>query len=103
MRITVLPGDPSAQPVPVENPETVVPKVINLPGGGGQFPIHRTVRGTSSGYVGYTFQDGDLWQSFNAVLWHGGVDFFLGTHAGQTWEIRPGRQRRVICLRRSIG
>jgi hypothetical protein len=49
VRITVLPGDPSAQPVPVENPETVIPKLITLPGGGGQFPYHEMVRGTSRG------------------------------------------------------
>src|SRR6266496_3146126 len=82
VRITVLPADPSAQPVPVENPETVIPKVITLPGGV-QLPHHGTVRGTSSGYVGFTTGDGSRWQSFTAVLWHGGVDMFLGTQGGR--------------------
>jgi hypothetical protein len=78
IRITVLPGDPSAQPVPVENPETVIPKVITL-AGGAQLPYHGSVRGTSSGYVGFTAGDGGRWQTFAAVRWHGGVDVFLGT------------------------
>jgi len=103
VRVTVLPGDPSAQPVPVENPEKVIPKLIALPGSEGQFPYHEMVRGTSSGYVGYTIGNGDRWQSFEAVFWHGGVDFFLGTHGGRIWELRPGSAQRVIYLRRCIG
>lgn len=103
VRITVLPADPSAQPVPAAKPETVIPKMITLPGGDGQFPFHETVRGTSSGYVGYTAGDGDRWRSFDAVLWHGGVDVFLGTHGGRTWEIKSGSPRRVIYLRRCVG
>lgn len=90
VRITVLPGDPSAQPVPAENPETVIPKMITLPGGGGQFPFHGTVRGTASGYVGYTTGDGDRWQSFDAVLWHGGV-----TSSSAPTAAGPGRSGRV--------
>jgi hypothetical protein len=102
LRIAVLPGDPFGQPVPAENPETVIPKVMTLPGGV-QFPYHGTVRGTSSGYVGCTTGDDDRWQSFSAVLWHGGVDVFPGTHGGRTWEVRPGSPRRVIYLRRCVG
>src|SRR6266568_3582705 len=52
VRIVVLPGDPSSQPVPAENPESVVPKVMTV--GGHQFSYHGIVRGMSSGYVGYT-------------------------------------------------
>ena len=102
-RIAVLPGDVFRQPVPAENPEMVIPKVITLPGGGGQFPYHETVRGTSSGYVGCTTGDGNRWQSFNAVLWHGGVDVFPGIYGGRTWDVRPGSPRRVIYLRRCVG
>jgi hypothetical protein len=61
------------------------------------------VRGTSSGYVGFTTGNGDRWKSFDAVLWHGGVDVFLGAEGGRTWEVSPGSRRRVIFLRRCIG
>lgn len=102
VRITVIPGDPSAQRVPVESPETVIPKVITLPGGV-QLPYHGTVRGTSSGYVGFTAGDGGRWQSFDAVPRHGGVDVFLGTQGGRMWEVSPGSRLLVIFLRRCIG
>ena len=102
VRITVIPGDPSAQRVPVESPETIIPKVITLPAGV-QLPYHGTVRGTSSGYVGFTTGDGSRWQSFDAVLWHGGVDVFLGTQGGRMREAGPGSRLLVIFLRRCIG
>lgn len=102
VRITVLPGDPSAQPLPAEKPEAVIPKAMTLPGGV-EFPRYQTVRGTSSGYVGFTAGAGDRWQSFTAVLWHGGVDVYVGTHGGRTWEVSPGSRRLVIFLRRCVG
>jgi hypothetical protein len=52
VRIAVLPGDPSSQPVPAEKPEAVIPKTMTV--GGRQLAYHGIVRGTSSGYVGYT-------------------------------------------------
>jgi hypothetical protein len=102
VRIVVLPGDPYAQRIPAETPEAVVPKMVTLPFGG-QLPSHGTVRGTSSGYVGFTTGNGGGWKSFNAVLWHGGVDVFLGTDGGWTREIIPGSRRRVIFLRACVG
>src|SRR5258708_39390231 len=78
-----------------------MPKVITLPSGM-QLPYHGTVRGTSSGYVGFTTGDGGRWQSFDAVLWHGGVDVFLGTYGGRMWEVSPGSRPLVIFLRRWI-
>lgn len=102
VRIVVLPGTPCAQPVPAESPGAVVPNVMTLPGGV-QFPRHETVRGTSSGYVGFTTGADGRWQSFSAVLWHGGVDLFAGTHGGRTWEVSPGSRRVVIFLRRCVG
>ncbi len=102
VRIVVLPGDPSAQLVLAETPETVIPKVITLPFGG-QLPLHETVRGTSSGYVGFTTGNDGRWKSFDAVHWHGGVDVFLGAEGGRTWEVSPGSPRRVIFLRRCTG
>ncbi len=50
VRITVLPGDPSSQPVPAEKPDAVIPKVLTV--GGRPLPELGIVRGTSSGYVG---------------------------------------------------
>jgi hypothetical protein len=47
--------------------------------------------------------DGDRWRSFVAVLWHGGVDVFLGTHCGRTLEDRRGSPLRVIYLRWCVG
>jgi hypothetical protein len=43
------------------------------------------------------------WQNFDAVLWRGGVDVFLGAEGGRTWEVSPGSRQRVIFLRRCIG
>jgi hypothetical protein len=102
VRIVVLPGDSYAQPVLAENPEAVVPKVMTLPGG---VPFHRheTVRGTSSGCVGFTTGADGRWQNFSAVLWHGGVDVFAGTQGGRRWEASPGSGRVVIFLRRCVG
>jgi hypothetical protein len=101
VRIIVLPGDPSFQAVPAEEPTTVVPKVITLPDGR-QFPAHGAVRGTSSGYVGYTAGDGSRWQNFAAVHWHGGVDFFLGGEGGRDWEYASSRGR-VFFLQKCVG
>lgn len=101
-RITVLPRDASAQPVPAENPETVIPKVMTLPGGT-QLAYHETVRGTSSGYVGFTTGADNRWQNFSAVLWHGGVDVFAGASGGRTWRVNPDSERLVIFLRRCVG
>jgi len=45
-------------------------KLTSRPGG------IETIRGTSSGYVGYSYTGDDgLWRYFAAVNWHGGVDF----------------------------
>jgi hypothetical protein len=99
VRIVVLPGDSYAQPILAENPEAVVPKVMTLPGGV-QFPHHEAVRGTSSGYVGFTTGADGRWQNFSAVLWHGGADVFAGTHGGRRWEASPESPRVVILLRR---
>jgi hypothetical protein len=79
-----------------------MPKVITLPFGG-QLPSHGAVRGTSSGYVGFTSGSGGQWRSFDALLWHGGVDVFPGAEGGRTSEISPGSRRRVIFLRMCIG
>jgi hypothetical protein len=102
VRIVVLPGDPSAQPVGAVEPKTVVPQVITLPDGW-LLPYHRIMRGTSSGYVGYTpaGEDGQ-WQSFTAVHWHGGVDFFLGVEGGREWTLASGSRGRVISLMKSV-
>jgi hypothetical protein len=115
VRIVVLPGDPSSQAVPAEEPTTVVPKVITLPGGR-EFSYHGVVRGTSSGHVGYTpgdggrwqsFDvvdwDGGRWQSFDVVDWHGGVDVFLGVEGGREWEYSAGSRGRVVFLLKSVG
>jgi hypothetical protein len=67
----------------------VVPQMIAPRGR--QLPYHGIVRGTSSGYAGYTpaGEDG-RWQSFTAVYWHGGVDFFLGIEGGRGWDAGSG-------------
>jgi hypothetical protein len=103
VRVVVLPSDPCSQIVPGQDPKSVIPQLITLPSGR-QLPHHETVRGTSSGYVGYSYvgEDG-LWRSFAAVHWHGGVDFFLGNEGGLEWEFAPGSQRRVVYLRKSVG
>jgi hypothetical protein len=102
VRIVVLPGNPSCQVVPPVEPLQVMPKVITLPDGQ-QLPYHGAVRGTSSGYVGYTAGDGARWQSFDAVHWHGGVDVFLGPEGGRKWESPAGFTGRVIFLRKTLG
>ena len=102
VRIVVLPGDPSIQVVPAVEPAQVIPRVITLPDGT-QLPYHGAVRGTSSGYVGYTAGDGGRWQIFDAVNWHGGVDVFLGPEGSRRWEYPAGFTGRVIFLRKTIG
>ena len=102
VRIVVLPGDPSSQVVPAVDPSQVIPQMIMLPGGQ-QLPYHGTVRGTSSGYVGYTAGDEGRWPSFDAVHWHGGVDVFLGPEGGRKVEYPPGFTGRVIFLRKTVG
>ena len=101
VRIVVLPGDPSSQPIPAENPESVVPKVMTV--GGRQFSYHGIVRGTSSGYVGYTIANEGRWQSFAAVQWHGGVDVFPGGDGGREWDLGPQTRGRVFFLHRCVG
>jgi hypothetical protein len=101
VRVVVLPGDPSSQAVPAEEPTQVVPNPITLPGGL-QFPYHGAVRGTSSGYVGYTAGDGGRWQSYDAVHWHGGVDVFLGNQGGRVWEFPGVSPMRVIYLLKCV-
>jgi hypothetical protein len=102
VRIAVLPGDPSAQPVPAEAPETVVPKEIRLPDDGRSLPYAAVVRGTSSGYVAFTTGADDRWERFHAVCWHGGVDVFLGREGGQAWDLGPSFGGRVIFLQRTV-
>ena len=70
---------------------------------GSQLSYHGAVRGTSSGYVGYTAGDGGRWQSFAAVHWHGGVDVFLGPEGGRKWESPAGFTGRVFFLRKTLG
>jgi hypothetical protein len=102
VRIVVLPGDPSAVAVPPQDPTTVIPRFITIPCGR-QLPDHRTIRGTSNGYVAvsYSGEDG-LWQSFVAVHWNGGVDFFLGSEGGRDWEFPSRPRRRVVYLQRAV-
>jgi hypothetical protein len=76
--------------------------VMTLPSGE-QYPYHETGPRHLQGYVGCTTGDGNRWQSFNAVLWHGGVDVFPVIHAGRTWEVTPGSRRLVIVFRRCVG
>jgi hypothetical protein len=102
VRIAVLPGDPSSQLVLADDPKTVVPQLTRLPRGQ-QLPYNGLVRGTSSGYVGYTPGEGDRWQEFYAVNWHGGVDFYLGDKGARHWEFAPGSRTRVVFLRECVG
>ena len=103
VRIVVLAGDLSAQPIPAKEPTAVVPQGITLPSGR-QLSNHGTVRGTSSGYVGYTpTGDDGRWRSFTAVHWHGGVDFFLGEEGGRAWDFAPGSRDRVFFLLKCVG
>lgn len=101
VRIVVLPGDPCSQTVLAEEPTRVIPNPITLPGGL-QLPCHGVVRGTSSGYVGYTNGEGGRWQSFNAVHWHGGVEVFPGSRGGRVWEYPDVSRVRVFFLRRCV-
>jgi hypothetical protein len=103
VRIAVLPGDPSAQPMPAEEPDKVVPRELTLPGGR-RLPYAAFVRGTSSGYVGFTTIGGDeRWTRFHAVCWHGGVDVFLGDEGGVRYDLGPGFGGRVFFLRNCVG
>ena len=70
--------------------------------GGRQFSYHGIVRGTSSGYVGYTIANEGRWPSFIAVQWHGGADLFLGAEGGRDWEYSGGDRRRVIFMQTSV-
>jgi hypothetical protein len=103
VRICVLPGDPDAVAVPPQDPATVIPQPITVPCGR-QLPHHATVRGTSSGYVAVSSAGEDnLWRSFMAVRWHGGVDFFLGDQGGREWHLPPAAfRRRVIYLQTAV-
>lgn len=102
VRIAVIPGDPCAQIIPGQDPAAVIPQLTTLPGGQ-QLPHLGVVRGTSSGYVGYSHarEDG-LWRSFAAVHWHGGVDFFPGDQGGREWDVPLGSRRRVVYLLQSV-
>ncbi|HUJ08272.1 MAG TPA: hypothetical protein VLX31_19385 [Streptosporangiaceae bacterium] len=102
VRIVVLPGDPASVAVSVQDPKTVIPPQISMPGGG-QLPSIGTVRGTSDGYVGYSDPGrGKPWPRFVAVHWHGGVDFYLGQSGGQPADPSRGAHR-LIWLRRTVG
>jgi hypothetical protein len=102
VRIVVLPSDPCSQTVPGQDPKSVLPQLNTLPSGR-QLPRLETIRGTSSGYVGYSSADEDRpWSSFAAVHWHGGVDFFLGKQGGREWDVPLGLRRRVNYLLPSV-
>jgi hypothetical protein len=81
----------------------VVPQVITLPCGR-QLPHHGIVRGTSSGYVGYTPSGEEgRWRSFTAVHWHGGVDVFPGVEGGREWTLAADSWGRVVFLLKTLG
>ena len=102
VRIVVLPADPAVVAVSVQDPKTVIPPAISLPGGG-QLPSMAAVRGTSDGYVGYADRGrGRPWPRFVAVHWHGGVDAYLGKSGGQPADAGRGAHR-LIWLRRTVG
>jgi len=101
IRVVVLPGRPAAQAVPAEKPDAIIPRALAVPSGGSQ-PPHGRVRGTSSGYVGFTVADAGQWMSFYAVHWHGGVEAFLGRSGGREWEQRSGDRVRVFYLRKCL-
>jgi hypothetical protein len=101
VRIVVLPGDLSAKPVPALDPASVIPAAVTLPGGY-PLPYHNEVRGTSSGYIGLVSGDDGRLRRFDAVYWHGGVDFFAGDDAGlktekQTTWTNPLRSKITCC------
>lgn len=103
VRITVIPGDPSAQPVPATQPDEVIPKGLTLPGGS-RLPTAGLLRGMSSGYVAFTTMGSEeRWVRFHAVGWHGGVDVFLGDEGGREWDLGPGFGGRVYFLLRTVG
>lgn len=103
VRITVIPGDLSAQPVPAAQPDEVIPRELILPGGS-RLPTAGLPRGTSSGCVAFTtIGSEERWARFHAVGWNGGVDVFLGDEGGRTWDLGPGFAGRVYFLRRSVG
>lgn len=104
VRIAVLPGDPYLQPVGPQDPKSVVPQTSHLPTGRQLHQYVQSVRGTSSGYVGFSeSRDGRLWRSFAAVHWHGGVDFFLGDQGGREWYDAPRGKRCVFFLLKTVG
>jgi hypothetical protein len=101
VRITVLPDDPSSQALSPEDPKTVIPQTMKMPRG--RHWYHGAVRGTSSGYVGFTTGNDGRWECFSAVNWHGGVDFMLGAHGGRQWSLSPNSQVRVVFLLTCVG
>lgn len=101
VRITVLPGDLSAHPIPVQEPGSVIPKAVALPNGR-ELPYHSGIRGTSSGYVGFMSGGDGRWRSFDAVYWHGGVDF-VGVEGGTGRPSSDSSRGRVIHLARCVG
>jgi hypothetical protein len=102
VRIVVLPGNPSSQVIPAMEPSQVIPSVITLPDGQ-PLKYHNAVRGTSSGYVGYTAEAGNRWESFAALHWHGGVDVFLGPEGARKWQYPGGSTGQVIFLHKALG
>lgn len=101
VRIVVLPGDLSARPIPAQKPASVIPRTVAVPNGS-ELPYHSNVRGTSSGYIGFFNGDDGRFRSFDAVYWHGGIDFFAGADAGWKREIAPDSYRRVIDLQKCL-
>jgi hypothetical protein len=102
VRIVVLPGNPSSQVVPAVEPSQVIPRVFTLPDGQ-PLSHHSAVRGTSSGYVGYTADVEGRLESFVAVHWHGGVDVFLGPDGGREWNHPGGLTVQVFFLHKILG
>lgn len=101
VRIVVLPGDPAAVALPAQDPQVVIPPVMSMPSGG-QLPAADTVRGTSSGYVGFPDPGkGRPWPRFVAVHWHGGIDIHLGELGGRDASSAHDLPR-LIWLRRSV-
>lgn len=96
VRIAVLPGDLDGHSIPAQEPMKVIPRAVALPNGR-ELPYHSGMRGTSGGYVGFMRGDG-RWRSFDAVYWHGGVDFFAGVEGGIERQTSDNSRRRVIYL-----
>lgn len=101
VRIAVLPGDLSAHAIPAQEPASVIPRAVTVPDGS-ELPYHSQVRGTSSGYIGLINGNDGRLASFDAVYWHGGVDFFAGVDGGWEREISTGSRRRVIYLQKCV-